>query len=152
VIAVFVSSVKDLAVRRDSQPIRASCYSQRHDNDVFVRPREQPTRPLAKRRLALDEREQRRTRAVGQVLVKVLIATIADAEQRSSPPVAIWRGFSLSHAAISRPRSTARASPTAAASAVALIVPIRGIVISRRTAPSFRAIRTSPASKAAMRL
>src|SRR5882757_9639673 len=72
--------------------------------------------------------------------------------RRGLPPVVIWRGVSPSHAAMSRPRLKARALPTAAASAVALIVPIPGIVVRRRTASSSRAIRTNSASKAAMRI
>src|SRR5205814_5004195 len=65
--------------------------------------------------------------------------------RRGLPPVVIWRGVSPSHAAMSRPRPKARALPTAAARAVALIVPIPRIVISRCTASSSRAIRTNPA-------
>jgi hypothetical protein len=44
--------------------------------------------------------------------------------RRDLPPVVIRGGVGPSHAAMSRPRRNARALPTAAASAVALMVPI----------------------------
>jgi hypothetical protein len=52
---------------------------------------------------------------------------LAQSSRRGLPPVVIWRGVNPSH-----PRLKACAFPTAAASAVALIVPIPG---GRRQAP-----------------
>src|SRR5580704_10221870 len=71
--------------------------------------------------------------------------------RRGLPPVVIWRGVNPSHATMSRPRRKALALPTAATSAVALIVPIPGIVTKRRTGSSFRAIWTNSLSKTAIR-
>jgi hypothetical protein len=89
-------------------------------------------------------------RAMNEIVSKIAIAALADAEQAR---LAAGRlaGRQSEPRRQSRPRRKALALPTAAASAVALIVPIPGIVAKRRTGSSFRAIWTNSLSKTAIR-
>jgi hypothetical protein len=92
----FVCGLISAAARQHRPGDARQLVGQRHDDDVLVCPRQQSARPPPKWRLALDQVRQHGSRAVDQVLAKIAIAALADAEQarlarRSSSGVASVR-------------------------------------------------------------
>ena len=112
---------------------------------------EQRLRPSAQRRVALSDIGQRRARSMDQLLAKILVAPLADAEQ-----LRLAAGGELPRDEAQPGRKIATSieglrSPTAATSADATIAPNPGIVASRRASSFSFTQRTNSASKAAIR-
>ena len=68
-------------MRQDRPSDARKLVGQRNDGNVLVRPGQEPACPPAKRRLSLDEVRQHGSCAMDQVLAKITIATLADAQQ-----------------------------------------------------------------------
>ena len=84
--------------------------------------------PRTECRLLSDIVPHCRSRAMDQLRWQIPVTPFADAQHLVLPPVECCRGVRPNHAARSRARAKALASPTAATSAVALIAPIPGTV------------------------